>query len=200
MNDCPNTEMRDALPDLFRPDMDADERARVEAHVATCAECAAEVALLERVRAEYAGVPARIDANRVAQALPVRSRRVRWVASPALRMAATLALLIGGATWYAANTGRSGDSAGSPTGQVAVVTGQGADSVRAGAGRTDAGTTMAGAGRRAAVTPGLSLDGSLEDFSDAELQSLLAALDSFEAEVGIEPDAVVPVLDREVLQ
>ena len=59
MSDCPNDEIRDLLPDLLRDDFAAAERARVEAHLATCVDCTDEVALLRASRrALGVGVPA----------------------------------------------------------------------------------------------------------------------------------------------
>ena len=97
MGDCPNAEMRDALPELMFDEMEASHRATVQAHVNECHDCAAELALLQRVRKGVAS-PA-VDVQRIVQALPAHRRRTVW-AQPALRMAAALALLIGGATWY----------------------------------------------------------------------------------------------------
>jgi anti-sigma factor RsiW len=42
-------QLRDLLPALSLGALDADERREVAAHVSTCAECAAELAALERV-------------------------------------------------------------------------------------------------------------------------------------------------------
>ena len=36
MNDCPNAEIRDRLPDLLHDRLDPSARAAVTAHVATC--------------------------------------------------------------------------------------------------------------------------------------------------------------------
>ena len=79
MFDCANVEMRELLPELAAGTLDASTRARVEAHVASCAECASELETLRAVRAAYANAPA-IDVSRVLGALPkpgvgVRPRR-----------------------------------------------------------------------------------------------------------------------------
>ena len=42
MNDCPNAEMRDLLPDLLHERLDASPRAVVSAHVGACEDCRAE--------------------------------------------------------------------------------------------------------------------------------------------------------------
>jgi hypothetical protein len=76
MGDCINTEMRDALPDLIHERLEARERARVEAHVAACAECAAEVVLVRRAAAVLALGTPRMDAKRIAAGLPAARARV----------------------------------------------------------------------------------------------------------------------------
>lgn len=69
MFDCANVEMRELLPELAAGTLDASTRARVEAHVASCAECASELETVRAVRAAYANAPA-IDVSRVLGALP----------------------------------------------------------------------------------------------------------------------------------
>ena len=71
MRDCPNVEMRELLPDLMSGRISASDRGRVEAHLATCAECRAELALLESVRAS-AKTPA-IDVDAIARKVVVAS-------------------------------------------------------------------------------------------------------------------------------
>ena len=73
MNDCPNGDIRDLLPDLLHGRLDASERARVESHVATCAACSAELGLLRDLRTTMRRVPA-IDASAIAAAIPAVSR------------------------------------------------------------------------------------------------------------------------------
>jgi hypothetical protein len=74
MGDCINTEIRDALPDLIHARLDATERARVEAHVAACSDCSAEVELLRRAAAVLALGAPRMDARRIAAALAASPR------------------------------------------------------------------------------------------------------------------------------
>jgi hypothetical protein len=72
MFDCANVEMRELLPELVAGLLDARTRARVEEHVAVCAECASELETLRLVRAAFASAPA-IDARWVVAALPKSS-------------------------------------------------------------------------------------------------------------------------------
>lgn len=67
MRDCPNAEVRDLLPDLVHGSLDAARCAEVEAHVAGCEECTAELALLRTARLALLRTPA-IDVGRVARA------------------------------------------------------------------------------------------------------------------------------------
>ena len=69
MFDCANVEMRELLPDLAAGTLDAATRARVEQHVAACAECASELDTLRLVRSAFGTAPA-VDVARIAAALP----------------------------------------------------------------------------------------------------------------------------------
>jgi hypothetical protein len=60
--------MRDLLPELVNGRLDAELQLAVEAHVAECAECAAEVTLLRSLRPALLGAPV-IDSQRIAAAV-----------------------------------------------------------------------------------------------------------------------------------
>lgn len=68
MNECTNGDLRDLLPELVNGQLNAETRQRVEAHVASCGECAAELALLRSLRPALMRGP-RIDARRIAAAV-----------------------------------------------------------------------------------------------------------------------------------
>ncbi|MEP7002250.1 MAG: zf-HC2 domain-containing protein [bacterium] len=94
MTDCPNADVRDLLPDLVHGRLDAESRALVETHVAACADCKAEVALLRDLRASLRRSP-RVDTAAIAAAVPAYrapSRRA-WVG---WRTAAAITLLVAG--------------------------------------------------------------------------------------------------------
>ena len=57
MFDCADVEIRELLPDLAAGSLDDSTRARVEHHVASCAECASELETLRLVRSAYAATP-----------------------------------------------------------------------------------------------------------------------------------------------
>src|SRR6476619_5571250 len=73
MDKCVSAEMRDALPDFVHGKLDATRMADVRAHIANCAECAAEVELLNHVISSAALTPA-MDVARIAGALPLPTR------------------------------------------------------------------------------------------------------------------------------
>ena len=50
MTDCTNSELKDLLPQLGQGTLDVADEASVRTHVAACADCRAELALLEAVR------------------------------------------------------------------------------------------------------------------------------------------------------
>jgi anti-sigma factor RsiW len=96
MRECPNAEMRDLLPDVVHGQLSAGQRAEVEAHVAGCAACFDELALLQRVRA---AMPApTVDTAAIARALPAYQAPRRSRMAPMLRMAAGLVLVAGAAS------------------------------------------------------------------------------------------------------
>ena len=68
MSECTNGDLRDLLPELVNGRLDADTRQRVEAHLASCTECAAELALLRSLRPALLREPV-IDAQRIAAAV-----------------------------------------------------------------------------------------------------------------------------------
>ena len=95
MNDCPNADVRDLLPDLVHGRLDAATRAMVESHIAGCADCRAELALLRDLRGSFQGTP-RIDLGAIAAALPAYrggSARRSWVG---WRAAAAITILVAG--------------------------------------------------------------------------------------------------------
>ena len=192
MRDCSNAEMRDALPDLMHGRLSAAEQIEVASHVSSCEDCAAELALLKQVRAAHDARHV-VNVDRIVAALPGQRRTASWSSRPMLRIAAAIALLIGGTTLY-----RSFDRPDVVTvetqPQVAQVSPTPSDSIARAVQGTPAVTKTPA---RVAVVSGPSLDGGLDDLTDAELQSLLAALDSFEAEVDPEPETIVPVPESE---
>lgn len=74
MNDCLNAAMRESLPDLIHGNLDPASLVEVEAHVASCDACAAEVELLRTVVASMSPAPA-VNVQRIVAALPVAAKQ-----------------------------------------------------------------------------------------------------------------------------
>lgn len=101
MNDCPNAEIRDQLPDLLHDRLDPSARAVVTAHVATCVECHDELELLRGMHGMLIARSPRIDIATVVAALPAPARRdVRPIRARRTwadwRIAAALTFLVAG--------------------------------------------------------------------------------------------------------
>jgi anti-sigma factor RsiW len=100
MNDCPNGDIRDLLPDLLHGRLGANERADVEAHLRDCADCRDELELLRSMRSALRRAPAvrvdRIVAGIPPYRAPMRQRSARsW---GGWRIAAAVTLLAAGGT------------------------------------------------------------------------------------------------------
>lgn len=206
MFDCANVEMRELLPELAAGTLDAATRARVEAHVAECTECAAELETLRLVRAAFSNAPA-VDARRIVAALPKQPAAVsahgassapvrRWMD---WRIAAALTMItVGGLS--VAVTQRGGTdvdrTTAHPLPESTVVVNATprtqSDSERV-APRAPA-TTRAPAARP--EKPQLSFGGGVDDLDRASIEALMGALDEIErapVAPSAEPDRV-PVL------
>ena len=106
MRDCANGDMRDQLPDWVHGRLDAERAQRVAMHVADCADCAEEVALLRDLARSLTAVAPTVNVAAIVAALPrppkARARVVelRWYQRTQLRAAAVLLVMVG-ATSYA---------------------------------------------------------------------------------------------------
>ena len=183
MTDCPDADVRDLLPELASGVLAPEVRARVETHLAGCAECRAELALLQAIRRTFAS-PVGIDVERVAQALPsprvdaanqrlahgggiaARGRRPQSAGLMSRQLAAALALFAVGATsvWIASRGGPGADI--------------GIDSTRS------------LPGQERVVTLGHRLG----DLTEEELETLLGELDAIDAVPALEPAQLIAPL------
>lgn len=84
MSDCANDAVRDELPALLHGRLTAARRAAVEAHLATCAACAGELAVLREVHDALAAAPA-VDVAAIVRALPRPAAGAAVVSLPARR-------------------------------------------------------------------------------------------------------------------
>ncbi|MEO8195013.1 MAG: zf-HC2 domain-containing protein [Gemmatimonadales bacterium] len=211
MTDCVNTEVRDALPDLVHGRLSELDAATMAAHVESCADCRAEVALLREVRAAAPPAP-RMDAARIAAAIPlvlmtmpVFPPRQRdpgmFLWRNAWRFAAAAVVVAVGA-WAITGPGMRAPA------DVALRTASAPATV------VDEATPVSGA--RAAVQPApassakatdpaitgpsrdpasLSLDPGVQDLSDAELEQLLSELDGIDSIPSADPQSVTLSVD-----
>ncbi len=69
MNKCAELDIKETLPDLLHGKLDADARARVEAHLASCGECTEELEALRKVKSAAVFIPP-IDADRLVRQIP----------------------------------------------------------------------------------------------------------------------------------
>ncbi len=104
MNDCPNAEIRDRLPDLVHDRLDARTRARVVAHVDGCADCRSELELLRSLRGSLDRATPRVDVDRIVAALPTPAsvrpgqHRRAWRVLSDWRIAAAVTFIVAGGT------------------------------------------------------------------------------------------------------
>lgn len=99
MRDCSNAEMRDRLPELMHDQLTGEVLLSVRTHVAGCADCRAELALLEQLRSSM--VAPRLDVSRVVSSLPRYRALPAWrraTSSTWMRVAAAVVLLVGAYT------------------------------------------------------------------------------------------------------
>lgn len=185
MTDCAMGELRDLLPLLAHDALPPAEASRVRAHVAECAECRAELALLETLRARFDAVTPAISTAAIAAGVQratvasgrqglalVRPARRRGTWLPRQYLAAAASLLLVG-TLSLAVLGREFGGRDGVTVDV--------DSTR-----VVGGLDSAPAGPAAASTA-LSVADGLDDLDAAALTTLLNELESFEATVAAEP-------------
>lgn len=193
MRECPNGLIRDRLPDLLHDRLPAVERAEVRAHVAQCADCRAELALLERVRGS--AMAPRIDTPRIVAALPPYRAVSAWsraLASPLLRIAAAVVLTLGAVSVLARQLGDGGrdrTAVERVAARPAAPTRPSVDTPRR--------SSPPVSPRAAAPMPAeLAIGEGVQDLSDAELRALLDELESFETLTPAETEVVLPALTR----
>lgn len=175
MTDCPNVEIREALPDLVHGALPAPVRESVEAHVRTCEACAAELAIVEAV---LASAPAPVvDTGRISASIPAYGRTREGVAMgfgarhfAALRIAAAVVVAVGIGALAVARQWPSGSSRGALATPGVTV--------------ESAARLPSGSGDR-----GIALVGTA-DLSDDNLAQLIAAMDRVEA---VPPESPPPV-------
>lgn len=198
LRDCENAEMRDRLPDLMHGRLAEPERASVAAHVASCVACTAELALLERTRAELARTPA-VDIRRIASVIPravpaTARQRVPLYRRSSMRIAASVAFIVAAGSALAVALGRDEGGVGSWSGGVVAVSPSDSTGVVKTPIRDAEPRVVAVAPARTTNgSRGMSLGGGVGDLSEVEMESLLAALESFDGVPAAEPQAELEI-------
>ena len=157
MSDCLNVETRELLPDYLSGTLSASRRTEVESHVATCSDCADELAMLRLVREAYAASTPAVNVSAIVAALPRKAARPvtrSWRRSQAFQIAAAISFIaVGGISLAVARSFFTGSSTVAPIDTVAI----------------------------AAEAPAISFAGGLSDLGDEDVEALLSALESIEA-------------------
>ena len=199
MTDCPNVAMRELLPELLHDALSATDRVAVEAHLASCEDCAAELALLRAAQRTMAGVrvPA-FDTAAIVAALPRPGARALQIQPGASqRRRSPICLRLAAAITFVSLGGRSLAVARSYFGSAPVasvdsaLTGEGPSPVAQQA-ALDAAPALASADTpvsSGSAASGPSVHTALGDLNDAELESLLSQLDQLEAAPLAEPES-----------
>jgi anti-sigma factor RsiW len=206
MSDCTNLEMRDLLPDLARGALSGPSRVALEAHLATCATCRAELELVRTAHGVLSAAPsvdtagivaaiARSSALRRDATMAVaqtRRRRASAVATPARRawLAAASVVAIVGAAVLASDRERTPGSFDLPP----VVVHIDDPSPAAPVGSAQMPSTTGQPASRVELVMG----GGVSDLADADLESLLEVLDDVDTELDVEPAVLLPVLEGDV--
>jgi len=198
MTDCPNAEMRDRLPDLLHERLDAVARALVEAHVASCADCRAELTLLRETRVALTAGVRSVDVTAIARVVVERTRTPLGSAELSSwrgglldwRVAASIAVLVvgGGSAWLVrgmqANRQPAMVAAVTPTVATPRVNSHVPIAVRPD--RHESTTTT-----RSAPGAELSAGGEVGDLSENDLRALLHDLNGMDAVPSTESEPVV---------
>lgn len=191
MNDCPNADMRDLLPELLHQRLSATVRAQVTAHVDACTDCREELELLRGVHDVMVTYTPKIDVAYIVSALPappapaVRSatpRRRNWAD---WRIAATVTLLAAGGTSVAVMNRDGGE----PASRVALVpVSAGVNSLDSTPLRVASETTSGQLADRGEGEVGVA---GIADLDDGQLESLIAEIEQMKAVPITEPEAVL---------
>ncbi|MGI9078056.1 MAG: zf-HC2 domain-containing protein [Gemmatimonadaceae bacterium] len=196
MTDCPRADIRDILPDWVHGTLDTASAALVSAHVAQCADCAAEADMLRVARAALARAP-RVDTERIAAAVNAarsqpREIRPRWPAvAVILAVAAGIAVVMFGgaaerdtARMTAATDSGVSIAAPAPTGRQTPQLAE-----------LDTADSADATGRPKSALPGgqpqMVMGGGIADLEDRDLEALLGTLDRVDAIPRAVPEPVM---------
>jgi anti-sigma factor RsiW len=196
MNKCHELEIQEMLPDLLHGKLDADVRARVEAHVAGCEECTEELEVLRTVKSAAVFIPA-IDVDQVVRQIPpyraivpvaqapARSRVVSWLVAASL-----VVVVLGGGSLLMIQ--RAPTLAPVATINRSPVPGGGSTRV-ARSSDVPSVAPKINVGSPAAAPHALALATAVDGLSDNNLRQLMDDLNNFDALPSTEPGPAVSV-------
>jgi hypothetical protein len=209
MNDCPNAEIRDQLPDLLHDRLDVSMRAAVMAHIDECADCRSELELLRGVHGMLTAQTPRVDINYVVSALPKRAPQAlrvvprRRVWSDWRIAAAVTVLAIGSGSFAILRQSGVGPASAVPpvvtqTNLASVDSSNGgalptSDTIGRVADNTRGSNTAPNNSTSAEDQPasaGLATTARLADLNERQLQALLDQIDQLQAVPITEPEPV----------
>jgi anti-sigma factor RsiW len=226
MSDCVSAEMRDVLPDFVHGQLDGGRTAEVRAHLAECADCAAEVELLRAVMSAAPAAPV-MNVDRIARALPTPTRhgfllhrgggtgspltpvvsaamphRSRIWSRRVVKIAAAVAIVAAGG--LSLLVGRDVLRPDTQVGQVATTPVVSSSIPRASAPNLPVAVAPATPARETearqvavASAVGISLAGELQELSDEHLETLLAEMDRMDGLPAAEPDQLEPAVGND---
>ena len=199
MIDCPNGDMRDALPDYLHDRLDPARRAEVESHLATCDACRAELSLLRDLRASMRRAPA-VDTVAIAAAIAPHHVPARRTWATSWRAAAVVAAVVVGGTSIALLRARTPVTTADVAPYVRAESARRApQSVAAAqppsvAPATIRSTRGAEEHPRAAPSGELAMaSGAIGELSDRELSTLVEGLESLDALPSTDVEGADPV-------
>jgi anti-sigma factor RsiW len=176
MNDCPNGEIRDLLPDYLHGRLDPAARQAVDAHVRECATCQEELELLRGMNRALHHVPA-VRVGAIVAALPAYRAPVRR-AWGGWRAAAVIAFVAaGGTTIVVARHSQMPTVAGDSAAVASVPVASGAQA-----------SVASSAARELAVA-----SAAFGDLDERELTVLLDNIGTLDAVPSVEVEPAAPV-------
>jgi len=200
MTDCPNAEMRDRLPDLLHERVDTATRAVVMAHVESCTDCRAELAMIREAHVALVSGIRSVDVAAITRVVVERTRAPQASATrrpmphAALgslldwRVAASIAvLLVGGGSVFLMRANRADH-------QSTVIPPIVATEVSHAGASTTVANHVAQHESTTAATPArteLSAGGEVSDLSESDLRALLHDLNGMDAVPSTDPEPVV---------
>jgi Putative zinc-finger len=197
MNKCTDSDIQELLPDLLHGALADAEKARVDAHVATCESCQEDLDVLRTVKSAAVFAPS-IDVDRVVRQIPPYRAIVPAVEAPARTrvaswlIAATLALfVVGGGSVVMSRQNSSGTLVKPP-----IVTGAAIASTQLPAPSKVQVATSTSKITEPVAAPhphALALAAEADGLSDRGLVQLMSDMDRFDALPGSEPDPVISV-------